>query len=66
MLDKSAFQDKVQYCPKAYAVNLAVTWEESIRTYLGRSHGRNFGKEKKMRSKKVCREKSADAIVVSI
>ena len=46
--------------PELYTVNKAATWNESYRSYLGRSHRRKVGIE--IRSKACC-EKSAEVIV---
>ena len=47
--------------PELYTVNKAATWNESYRSYLGRSHRRKVGKSE-IRSKACC-EKSAEVIV---
>ena len=48
--------------PELYTVNKAATWNESYRSYLGRSHRRKVGKKSEIRSKACC-EKSAEVIV---
>lgn len=40
MLGKAAKQVKAQNYPEAYGVNVADTWEERLRSYLGMSHER--------------------------
>lgn len=40
MLGKIAKQIKAQNYSEAYDVNVADRWNERLRSYLGRSHGR--------------------------
>lgn len=37
MVDEVASQTEVQYCPKSYSVKLTARWDESYRSYPGRS-----------------------------
>ena len=39
-LGKVAIQTEAQNYPEAYGVNVAGRWEERLRSYPGRSHGR--------------------------
>ena len=41
MLGKVAAQTKALNYSEAYGVNVADRWKERLRSYLGRSHGRD-------------------------
>jgi hypothetical protein len=60
--DETAHQVKVQKLHGHASVNAAGIWNEGEVSYRGRSHGR-VETEYETRLKKICREKSAEAIV---